>query len=179
MDDAQLICRFRNGDASAFVELLRHHEDTVYGFACRMLGSGMEAEDVAQETFVRAYERIGEVDRPERLRSWLLSVAANLCRDHFRQVRYRQHLSLEREVDLERELPDSTQPAADAMRERRVRAAIAALDEDKRLVVVLREYHELTYEEIAAVAGCPIGTVRWRLHAARRQLRRALDDLLE
>lgn len=176
--DAELVVRFADGDVDAFAWLFRRHQHDVLAFMVRMTGTRADAEDLAQETFVRVFQSLPDLQQPSRFRSWLGSIAANLCRDHHRSLRPRRHVSIERDLDVERELAD---PAAGGDPEvaRRVRRALEALDEDRRLVVVLREYHGLSHREIAHIAACPEGTVRWRLHSARRQMQHDLSDLLE
>ena len=134
-----------------------------------------DAEDLAQETFVRVYEALHSLDDPTRFRSWFWAIASNLCRDHHKYSQHRVHLSVERDIDLDRQLM-AAGPARDAELAHRIRMALENLDDERRMVVVLREYHELSYEEIAKTVGCSVGTVRWRLHAARQQLRASLSD---
>ena len=180
--DSALLDQFIGGDVPAFERLVARYEKRVFNFIRRMIGPSDEAEDLTQETFIRVYERAGTLRRRGAFRPWLWSIAANLCRDHFKRRRYRNHLSIEDGVDPERE------PALSVSADRRideaevgriVARAIRALNPDIRMAIVLREYEGLSYEEIAEAAGCPLGTVRSRLFAARRELRKQLSFLLE
>ena len=176
--DEALVRRFAEGDMAAFASLVSRYQDGVFLFFCRMTGRRADAEDLAQETFVRVYEALHSLNDPTRFRSWFWAIASNLCRDHHKYSQRRVHLSVERDIDLDRQFM-AAGPARDAELARRIRMALENLDDERRMVVVLREYHELSYEEIAKTVGCSVGAVRWRLHAARQQLRASLSDLIE
>ena len=161
----------------AFTCLFRRYQHDVLSFMLRMTETRADAEDLAQETFVRVYQSLPTLQNPDRFRSWVWSIAANLCRDHGRALRHRRHVSIDRDMDLEREMADPS-TSRDPEMARRVRRALQTLDDDRRLVIVLREYHGLSHREIAQITACPEGTVRWRLHDARQRLRHELSDLL-
>ena len=163
--DGELVRRFAEGNMAAFADLVSRYQDGVFLFFCRMTGRRTDAEDLAQETFVRVYESLHSLNDPTRFRSWFWAIASNLCRDHHNYHQRRHHLSIEHDINLDLQLADmgSAQTVELASR---IRTALAMLDDERRLVVVLREYHELSYEEIAATVGCSVGAVRWRLHAA-------------
>ncbi|MCE2448408.1 MAG: sigma-70 family RNA polymerase sigma factor, partial [Candidatus Latescibacteria bacterium] len=165
--DGDLVRRFAEGDMAAFANLVTRYQNGVFLFFCRMTGRRADAEDLAQETFVRVYESLHSLDDPTRFRSWFWAIASNLCRDYH---------TIERDIDLDLQLADMGSARTVELASR-IRTALAALDDERRLVVVLREYHRLSYEEIAATVGCSVGAVRWRLHAARQQLRASLSDL--
>ena len=175
--DGDLVRRFAEGDMAAFAILVTRYQNGVFLFFCRMTGRRADAEDLAQETFVRVYESLHSLNDPTRFRSWFWAIASNLCRDYHKYRQHRHHLSIERDIDLDLQLADMGSAQAVELASR-IRTALAALDDERRLVVVLREYHELSYEEIAATVGCSVGAVRWRLHAARQQLRASLSDLI-
>ena len=176
--DGELVRRFAEGDVAAFANLVTRYQNGVFLFFCRMTGQRADAEDLAQETFVRVYESLHSLDDPARFRSWFWAIASNLCRDHHKYHQRRCHLSIERDIDLDRQLM-AAGPARTAELASRIRTVLEALDDERRMVVVLREYHGLSYEEIAETVGCSVGAVRWRLHAARQQLRASLSDLIE
>ena len=175
--DGDLVRRFAEGDMTAFANLVTRYQNGVFLFFCRMTGRRADAEDLAQETFVRVYESLHSLDDPTRFRSWFWAIASNLCRDYHKYRQHRHHLSIERDIDLDLQLADMGSARTVELASR-IRTALATLDDERRLVVVLREYHELSYEEIAATVGCSVGAVRWRLHAARQQLRASLSDLI-
>ncbi len=177
-EDEELVRRFARGDVDAFARLVGRYQGAVYRFFLRMTGRGPDAEDLAQETFVRVYESLSGLEDPGRFRSWFWAIASNLVRDHHKYRQRRRHLSIEADIDLDRDLMEpGSRPAAELAS--RIQSALQELDDPRRLVLTLREYHGLSYEEIAETAGCSVGAVRWRLHSARRQLRAHLSDLIE
>ena len=177
-EDEELVRRFALGDVEAFARLVGRYQGAAFRFFLRMTGRRPDAEDLAQETFVRVYESLPGLEDPGRFRSWFWAIASNLVRDHHKYRQRRRHLSTEGDIDLDRDLMEAgTRPAAELAS--RIQSALQELDDQRRLVLTLREYHGLSYEEIAETAGCSVGAVRWRLHSARRQLRASLSDLME
>ena len=180
--DARLVERFLTNDISAYEILVDRYEKPIYNYVLRMVGRQEDAEDIAQETFVRVFEHAGELREACTFRSWLWSIAVNLCNDHFKKQRYRAHSSIY-ELDnpgLARAL--STPPEArseNAEIGRLIDQAVQELTPEFRIPLVLREYDGLSYKEIADAVGCPIGTVRSRLSTARLTLRKRLAFLLE
>jgi RNA polymerase sigma-70 factor (ECF subfamily) len=174
--DPDLILRARSGEAEAREELAAHCRRSAYLFALHLVGDPDEALDLAQETVIRL---LGALPRfsPERpLRPWLLTIVRNLARDRWRRLRLRRAESLDApELDLSRHLADpASDPEHDARRAEVRRAlwtGLSALPADLREILVLRDYHDLSYAEAAKVLGVPIGTVMSRLHRARNRLR--------
>ena len=178
-DDAALLARLRAGDAKAFETLVITYQHRVFGVALRMLGSRAEAEDIAQETFLRAHRAVGEFRGEARLSTWLYAIASRLCLNRLASAPRR----LERADDAALlRLPAPAADAASALERSELAAAlqqaIAELPEDRRIVVVLRDLEGLTYEEIAEALGLELGTVRSRLHRARNDLKAKLERFL-
>ena len=178
-DDAPLLARLRAGDARAFEELVSAYQHRVFGVALRMLGARAEAEEIAQETFLRAHRALGEFRGDARLGTWLHAIASRLCLDRLASGPRRY----ERSDDLA--LAQAPAGGADAVGalergelEAALRDAVAALPEDRRIVVVLRDLEGLSYEEIAEALGLPLNTVRTRLHRARLDLKAKLERWL-
>jgi RNA polymerase sigma-70 factor (ECF subfamily) len=176
MTDEKLLHKAGRGDEAAFLALYERHRDTVFRFAYRMLGSAALAEEVTHDCFLSLVRRPGAFD-PSRasLRTYLYAAVRNLTAKHLR--RHGGEFSVD---DLE------DQPAAeeregplnrllDAELSDEVRKAVMALPPLQREVVALVEFEELTLAETAAVVGADVGTVKSRLHRARRRLRRALS----
>ena len=180
--DQMLLEQFLGGDISAYERLVARYEKPVFNFIRRIIGRSQEAEDLAQETFIRVYEQAQTLNERPAFRSWLWSIAANLCRDHLRRQSYRDHLPLDLEVHTV-QYPGSLNAPDRNLEEREVGQiidqAIDALKTDQRIVVVLREYHGLSYQEIAEIVGCSTTTVKSRLHTARQELRNRLAFLLD
>ena len=155
------------------------HQHRVFSIALRMLGSRAEAEDIAQDTFLRAHRAIGDFRGEARLGTWLYGIAARLCLNRIASAPRR----LERADDAALlRLPAPAADAAGALERSELAAAlqeaIAELPEERRIVVVLRDLEGLSYEEIAATLGLELGTVRSRLHRARNDLKAKLERFL-
>ena len=171
--DADLVVKIADGDEGAFAELLRRHRDAVYGFACRMLSDPREAEDVAQETFLRLYRSSSRYRADASLRTYLLTVARNICIDHFRKKR----------PEIMDELPETpTQETPldlleGAIAADRLEKAIGNLPVNQRTAILLRHTEQLSYQRISEIMDLSIGAVESLLVRARRRLRQDLAFL--
>jgi len=174
-DPPGLLERLRAGDARAFEELVIAYQHRVFGVALRMLGSRAEAEEIAQEVFLRAYRAIGEFRGEARLGTWLYGIASRLCLNRLASPDRRLARGDEALADVAAPTPDAAIAAERAELDAALRAAIAGLPEDRRLVLVLRDVEGLSYEEIAETLAIDPGTVRSRLHRARLQLKEKLE----
>jgi RNA polymerase sigma-70 factor, ECF subfamily len=175
-DSAEFLSRLRAGDRLAFEELVRTQQHRVYGLALRMLGNAAEAQDVAQEAFLRAHRGLAEFRGDARLSTWLYAIVSRLCLNRLAEGERR--LTRDGEEALSR-IADA-RPAPDQTLEQGELAealsrAIGELPEERRIVVVLRDVEGLAYEEIAEVLELPVGTVRSRLHRARLDLKEKLE----
>jgi RNA polymerase sigma-70 factor (ECF subfamily) len=177
VDLLQLVRNAQAGDVESFNRLVLAHQDQVYSLALRFMGQRAAAEDLAQETFLRAYRSIRSF-RGEHFRAWLLSITANACRDELRRQRRRPTSSLDRgEEDgvIAFEPPDPGLTPEDSALNAELRVALERallqLPEEWRLVVVLADVHGLSYDEVAQAVGLPLGTVKSRLSRARGRLR--------
>jgi RNA polymerase sigma-70 factor (ECF subfamily) len=178
-EDAALLARLRAGDARAFEELVTAYQHRVFGVALRMLGSRAEAEDVAQETFLRAHRALGDFRGEARLGTWLYAIASRLCLNRLASGERRY---VRGDADALLRLPAEGGDAAAALERTELAAAlhdaIAALPEERRIVVILRDLEGLAYEEIAEALGLELNTVRSRLHRARLDLKAKLERWL-
>lgn len=160
------------GDKRAFEQLVLAYQKPVFSLAYRMLGNPRDAEDAAQESFVRCYRALGSYDRRRPFSTWLLSIVAHHCIDRLRRQRLRE-VSLDG-LPTWRWMPgDAVDPesaAEDAELTDQVGRLLLELPEDYRLALVLRYWHDLGYEEISEVTGQTVSAVKSRLHRARRQL---------
>ena len=176
--DADLEDRLRRGDPRAFEELVIAYQHRVFGVALRMLRSRGEAEEIAQEVFLRVHRAVGNFRGEAKLSTWLYAITSRLCLN--RLASGERRMAREGEESLER-LRADTDPAAHAERgelEAALQRAITELPEERRVVVVLRDFEGLSYEEIAAALDLPLGTVRSRLHRARTDLKEKLERFL-
>ena len=185
-----LVNRARSGDDGAFEMLVKYYQDRIYNHVARMVHDPSEAEDVAQETFVRAYQALSHFRGEASFQTWLYRIASNLAIDASRRRKLRQWqtVSLDEPIEdeespLARDLADggSRTPgdelASGALRDH-VWSALAELSDKLRPLVILYDLQGLSYREIAQLLGCPLGTVKSRLFNARYQLRDKLRQRL-
>lgn len=177
------------GEREAFAILVRRYQDRIYSLAYRYVGNPEDALDLTQETFIKAFAKLSEFRGRSKFYTWLYRIAVNVCID----FRRRQHISAVYWDDIKPselnplEVDESPEhydmPSDDGDPERKmldselkvkVREAIEALPEQLKVVLLLREYEGMSYEEIARIAGCRVGTVKSRLFQARELLKRML-----
>ncbi len=161
-----------------FEDVVREHQDAVYGAALRILGDRDAAHDAANMAFIKAYRSIGSYDPARPIRPWLLRIAVNEAITIGR-VRTRDHARQAPEADAERVADRAATPERETLdRESReaIRAAVAELPERYRVVVVLRYFNELSVDEVAAATGRSSSTVGVQLLRGRQLLRKAMDD---
>lgn len=171
--DEGLMIRARRGDGEAFALLVRRHQDRVYTVALRSLGDRAAAEDVAQQAFLRAFERCGAYDRRWRFTTWLYRIVANLCIDeHRRRARWR-YVPMDAAIQWGASRDDALEAreAAD-----RLRRGLDGLSPDVRIVLALRYVSEMSYADIAAIRGISIETVKSHLRRGKARLRALLAD---
>ena len=171
--------RLRRGDPRAFEELVIAYQHRVFGVALRMLGSRAEAEEAAQEAFLRAHRAIADFRGDAKLSTWLYAIASRLCMN--RLTSGERRLLREGEETLARIPSGHASPADELERSERDAAlhrASAELSDERRMVVVLRDLEGLSYEEIASALDLELGTVRARLHRARMDLKEKLERFL-
>jgi RNA polymerase sigma-70 factor (ECF subfamily) len=180
-DDRDLVGRARRGDREAFTQLIVQYQVPLYNMALRMVGRPDDAADIAQEAFLRAWEKIRTL-RDAPFKSWLFQIAANLCYDHFRRGRRYGVMPDEDQtssqasnvVGLGIATPDPQERAEANERTRLVRDCIKALDHDMRIAIILRDVNGMAYDEISAVLRVPLGTVKSRIARARAQVQERL-----
>jgi RNA polymerase sigma-70 factor (ECF subfamily) len=182
-DEAELIARATKGDAEAFGVLVERYQRRVANVALSVVHNQDDAIELAQETFVRAYENLSKFESRSSFSTWLYRIAANLAIDFWR--REGRHVVLRGE-DAEneiRKLPsdtgDSFKTASRKELSARLTAALEELTPEHRTVILLREVEGLSYDEISEALNCPRGTVMSRLHYARNRLRVLLKDIPE
>jgi RNA polymerase sigma-70 factor (ECF subfamily) len=184
--EVELVTRARTGDPAAQTELAERHRQALFFLALQLMGNREDAMDVAQEALLRFFKTLHRFDSRRPVRPWLFQIVRNRVVDLYRRQRVRRHDSLDA-TDAEGhafiELIDTTSdPERDAARsELRVRLlqALGELSPIQREILVLRDYQDLSYAEIAEALGIPIGTVMSRLHGARKRLRQKLQGELQ
>lgn len=166
--DADLVARARNGDMKAMEQLYRRHAGAVHAYARRASGREVLADEITQETFVRAFKSVSKFKGTSTFRTWLFSIAINTTRTHMKKANKDPVTTLE-EHDVAVEAPDST-----GWLKKRLHAALARLPEGYREVVVMHDVLDMRHEEIAAARACTVGTSKSQLHKARAKLRAIL-----
>ncbi len=185
--DLELVRRAQQNERGAFDLLVLKYQHKVIKLVARLLRDPTEAEDVAQEAFVKAYRALGSFRGDSAFYTWLYRIAVNTARN---SIASRQRRPLDYEVELSEgeqnnvaaRLKHDDTPEATVLSEeirQTVNAAIEQLPEDLRTAIVLREIEGLSYEEIATAMDCPVGTVRSRIFRAREAIDRALKPLLD
>ena len=177
------INRARQGDREAFGRLVRKYQRRVYLTAYRMMGNDEDANDMAQEAFIRAFRGIGRFDNRSNFFTWLYRIVVNVCLNQLRSRKRRAALPLESVTlppELQRAAGDDPDRVLEAKRKlRQVQDALDDLGESLRATVVLVVMEGMSYADAAQVLECSEGTVGWRMHEARRKLRERLGHHLE
>jgi len=178
--DEELVARSMGGDLDSFNQLVLRWERPIYALAYRVIGREDDARDVCQETFLRAFRALGGFKGQAKFSSWLYRITLNLCRDWIRRQRRQPVAQAPEGVDL-LDLATETTPAESiedlvARRElsHAVARAMASLPDEQRTAIILKEYHGLTFQEIADLLDCPLSTVKTRLYQGLTVLRRQL-----
>jgi RNA polymerase sigma-70 factor (ECF subfamily) len=181
LTDEELVARSVGGDTDSFNQLIKRWEKPIFALAYRTIGREDDARDVVQETFLRAFRGLAGFKGQAKFSSWLYRIALNLCRDWLRRQRRAPVVSAPDGVDLI-ELAGEGEGAVRVddlvVRKdlsRAVAAAMRALPDEQRAAILLKEYHGLTFQEIADLLGCPLSTVKTRLYQGMIVLRRELD----
>jgi len=190
-EDAALVDRTRKGDMSAFGTLVAKYQDRIFNMVLRMCSQRADAEELTQEAFLRALQQIGQFRGHSKFYTWLFRIAANLTLSHRRRAGRVRFQSMTDPDDggstqadrltaalAERRQAGPERTAMAAETARAVSAAIDELDDEYRLVVILRDMEGMNYAEVAEVTGVASGTVKSRLHRARLILREKLADLV-
>ncbi len=188
LSDLLLVERVKErDDARAFDEIVRRHKNRIFSYVCRMTHDAPDAEDLTQEVFLRAYQSIQRFRADAAVDTWLYRIATNLVIDRFRRNKRAlpQWEPIDAEDDTLDSLPDTSRgndPEATAQLDelqRQVRKAVSTLPPKLRGAVVMHDIEGLSYEEVAEVLGCPVGTVKSRLFNGRNLLRRKLAYYVE
>ncbi len=176
-----IIAQARNGDEDAFHVIFRRYGRPVLSFLHNLVQDRNLAEELAQETFVRAYRNLDYLKDETRLSTWLFGIARNVAREAMRQtIKNERNVGLDEPESMRLTAAGVTPDGAMLDRElnQTIKEALADLDEDKRLVFSLKIFHEKSYEEISAITGHSIGKLKTDLHRARAEMRKRLEPYL-
>lgn len=183
-----LIQRCKQGDLSAFDEIVRLYEKQVYNFAYRMTGNYDDASDISMEAFVKAYQAIDSFRGDANFSTWIFRIVTNLYLDRRKRSKAHLNVPLDEYIELEessvaRQIEDPSPGPLDQLealeRHKTLESAINELPEYQRIMVLLFHTQNQSYEEIAEIVGLPIGTVKSRLNRARIALKEKLEPLRE
>jgi len=187
-EEKELVNRARHGDLKAYDELVRRYQERIYATIYHMTSNHEDANDLAQESFVKAFQALKSFKGGSSFYTWLYRIAVNKTINFLKQRKNRQHMSLndldfnaEHDPDLVALISDKTPRREAGLTElqEKLNAALLKLSEHHRLAVVLHDVQGLSHEEIAKVMHCNIGTVRSRLFYARQQLQALLADYVK
>jgi RNA polymerase sigma-70 factor (ECF subfamily) len=179
--DEELVTRAQGGDVDSFNQLILRWERPIYALAYRVIGREEDARDVSQEAFLRAFRALPAFKGQAKFSSWLYRIALNLCRDWIRKQRRAPVQQIPEGVDpIEMASAGGPIESIEELVARKelsevVSEAIAQLPEEQRTAIVLKEYHGMTFQEIADLQGCPLSTVKTRLYQGLTVLRRHLE----
>ena len=173
-NETELVARAQSGNRNAYSELVHIHAQGVMNVVYRMCGDMQLAEDAAQETFIQAWLRLHSYRPRSSLRNWLYRIAVNTAIDMLRKEKRILPNAVE-DMRLSDSQPDPESMFASSERARTVQAAVLSLPDASRAVLVLREYEDLSYQEIAEALDIPVGTVMSRLNYARKLLKEKLE----
>ncbi len=180
--DEELVAQAQAGDHDSFNQLVVRWERPIYALAYRTLGREEDARDVVQEAFLRAFRALKGFKGEAKFSSWLYRITLNLCRDWIRRERRTPIAAVPDgtdPIDLAESLPSQDESVEDLVARREmskaVARAMAELPEEQRAAIVLKEYHGLTFQEIADTLNCPLSTVKTRLYQGLSVLRRRLE----
>jgi len=177
--DIALMELIKRGDDKAFELLLSRHQRSVYNLACRFLNDEAEAEDITQETFIRIFKAAGTYSPDAKFSTWLYTIVKNLCFNSLRRRRTVIIVSTEEETlpEISAENHDPSEILDEKRMKLRVLTAVNALPENMRIAVILHKFHDLQYDEIAAILGCSVNAVKLRVHRAKALLANSLGGL--
>ncbi|MCX6089745.1 MAG: sigma-70 family RNA polymerase sigma factor [Atribacterota bacterium] len=187
--DREIITKVLNGDTDLFCLLVRKYEKQIFNYIFRMVRMRQESEDLAQDTFTKAYSSLKKYDDSYEFSTWVYRIALNVCRDFFRRKKFfffslQGPVGDEEDSELEDFIPQDSFLSPDGIvlnQELRIHLeeAIKSLPLKFREVIVLRHIDDLSYEQISDITGLPVGTVKTYLHRARKKLQENLRNYLD
>ncbi len=178
LTDQELVVQTLNGEREAFTELVSRYQRSVYNLTYRMLGEAREAEDAAQEAFMRAYQHLKRYDTKRSFKTWVLSIASNYCIDRLRKRRL-IWLSIDEPLPphpaLSSSQPSPEQSAVNSERQSTVRSMLGELQPDYRAAVILKYWYDMSYAEIAETLDTTESAIKSRLFRARQMLAKKIE----
>lgn len=185
VSDLELIEKFGNGDEKAFEQLIIRYERKIYSICIYFLKNREDAEDAAQEIILKLYKKLGSFRKESAFSTWMNYVASNTCRDYLRKRKRNQVLYLDEDIrtdesSISRELPSEEDTPEECMEKKELgvlmQEALFKLKDDHKEILLMREYQELSYEEISEILEISVGTVKSRIYRARQDLKGLLNQ---
>lgn len=184
--DDILVQKCKKGDLDAFDELVKRYENKVFTIAYRFVGNYADANDLAQETFIRVYQALPLFRGDSSFATWLYRIAANVCRDELRRQHRQKKVSLDEMISQPgggASLTDNALSPEESLEKNElqqlVQQCLNTLSDEHRLILVMREIQGLSYDEIAVTLDCSLGTVKSRLNRARQALKQKMLGVRE
>lgn len=181
-----LVERSKKGDKIAFEHLVQLYENKVYTIAYRLMGNHADAADLAQDSFIKIYQALPNFRGDASFNTWIYHITVNVCRDEMRKRQRRPTVSLDEPTNSNGSTYEirSTDPGPEEELDRNetramVQQCLNSLSDDYRTVLVMREIKEMSYDEIAEILGCSLGTVKSRLSRARQALKEKISKQME
>lgn len=177
--EEDLVRRCQKGDSRALEQIVRQYQKQVYNIAYGMLGHREDAQDLAQDVFLTLWEKIGQFRFKSRFSTWLYRIVTNLCINEKNRQRRRQTSPMEMDDSQAWTPVDSNTPEKEVLlaeQQAILQAALAQLKDKYRTILILREMENLSYDALSEVLGCSVGRVKSRLHEARMELRKILQQ---
>lgn len=178
-----LIKRSQKGDINSFEELIKEYKKIAYNIALKMLKNKEDAEDVSQEALIKVYKSINRFNMDSSFKTWLYRIVVNTCLDHVRKNK-ENPISIDQPIrsghdefymDVEDNRPTPQEVLETKLTQKMVMDAVNELEEDFKSIIILRDINDLSYEEIAEVLECNIGTVKSRISRGRQKLKEILE----
>ena len=171
--DEVLMEELKAGNLQAFELIIYRYEKSLLNYLYRWIGNFHQAEELCQEVFLRVYKSAFKFNSEQKFSSWLYRIANNLCIDEYRKNKNVKKVDIE---DVDIPSSDNTEEKVEKEElEDRVKKAVMSLPQDHRAVLILKHYQGLSYNEISDILGCPLGTVKSRMHYGLIELKKALD----
>ncbi len=189
--DGEWVGRAERGDVTAFNLLVRKWEKPLYNFTLRLTGNREDALDLTQDSFLKAYSQLRQLQSREKFSHWLFKIALNLFYSSKRSARNSPTLSLDEEIgdglswadalvsEESKKTPGFEALLLERERARKVRKAVFQLNAEQRAATILKIYYGMKFEEIAEIVNCPVSTVKSRLYAAMENLQKALKEWMD
>jgi len=185
MNEAELIHKAQSGDVRAFEQLVEEYQQSVFNLAYRMIGNHEDASDMAQEAFIKAYFNLSKFKGNSKFSTWIYRIATNSCLDEIKKRKKTPTYSMSESIEIEegeitREIEDKSSNIEENFEReeqlKMVNKAIGRLQENHRIIIIMRDVNNMSYEEIAEILKCSTGTVKSRISRARTILHDFLKD---